>query len=155
MMNIFLITNFFPFFWLTFFWIGRWSCRWYICQWTLSNDSWRVVILWCLIQCKRLIFTICHLTLEQFLSLSSSFSLSQRIFFTWTLSAHDYFFHFHLLIHYHDCILSTFVCCSNSYVSFTLLYFIYCFNSCVFMDILKEKKNSQKYTFFFSVCSSQ
>lgn len=57
-------------------------------------------------------FKIHNLTLKYSLCHSSQFI---------HLSTPDYFSHFHLLIHYHDCILSTFVCCANSYVSFSTL----------------------------------
>lgn len=101
----------------------------------LSNGAWFIVNAWFL-----------QFTLKYSLSLSS-FVFLLEIFVTWTLSAHDYFSHFHLLIHYHDCILSTFVCC----VSFTLLFFstLYIVSIHVFLWILNKNKLTKIH--FFSL----
>lgn len=81
------------------------------------------------------------------LSLLRNISLSLCVFFFFSKAQRPS--RFHLLIHYHDCILSSFVCCANSYVIFLsdFLYLLSLWQSCVFVIHTNavHKNNNAKY----------
>lgn len=125
------------------------SGSWYICQWTSSNDLWRVSICWRLesVHFERLIFTISPFNVKE--STYSSLELSQLMIISLILICL-----FIIMIAYYP-LLSVASTLMFTLHSFLFCFFsIYCFKSCIFMDsekntltkIKKNKNSSEKST---------